>query len=216
MIEPGSRVLDLGCAGGYLGQALKEKNDCHVTGVDLYPPSKGTSLDHFMIHDLDEGLPTIDYADFDYILVLDVIEHLKSPESFALELRSVANPKTKVMVSTGNVGFILTRLSLLFGYFNYGKRGILDLTHTRLFTFRSIMTLFEQANYEILTVSSTPLPFPLIFNNSLLSRFLLWLNGILIWLRMSMFAFQSFLVLRSRPTLTHLMDETRINSEVRQ
>lgn len=214
-VEPGARVLDLGCAGGYLGVALKEKG-CHVTGVDMYPLPKGISLDEFIVHDLDQGLPDIDYHEFDYILMLDVIEHLKSPESFAHDLRTVVNSqKTKVIISTGNVGFFLTRLNLLLGNFNYGKRGILDLTHTRLFTFRSIISLFQQANYEVLAVKGTPVPFPLIFGNGLVSRFLLWLNRVLIWLRKSLFAFQSFLILQPRPTLFHLMDEAFNNSEVR-
>ncbi|MBK7896065.1 MAG: glycosyltransferase [Anaerolineaceae bacterium] len=216
MIEPGARVLDLGCAGGYLGVALKEKG-CHVTGVDMYPLPIGISLDEFIVHNLDHGLPDINYQEFDYILALDVIEHLKSPESFAYDLRTVANAqKTKVMISTGNVGFFLTRLSLLLGNFNYGKRGILDLTHTRLFTFRSIISLFQQANYEVLAVKSTPVPFPLIFGQGLVSRSLLWLNGVLIWLRRSLFAFQSFLVLQPRPMLFHLVDEAYNNSEHRQ
>jgi hypothetical protein len=182
----------------------------------MFPLAKGTSLDRFIMHDLDEGLPDVDYENFDYILVLDVIEHLKNPESFAHELRSLANPKTKVIISTGNVGFVLTRLSLLIGNFNYGKRGILDLTHKRLFTFRSITDLFKQANYEVLAVKSTPVPFPLIFGNGLLSRTLLWMNGGLTGLRRSVFAFQSFLVLRPRPTLSHLMDDTRTNSALRR
>jgi hypothetical protein len=168
------------------------------------------------MHDLDDGLPDVDYNSFDYILVLDVIEHLKSPESFAHELRSVANPNTKIIISTGNVGFILTRLSLLLGNFNYGKRGILDLTHKRLFTFRSIIDLFKQANYDILDVKSTPVPFPLVFGYGRFSRFLLWLNGRFNRLRRSAFAFQSFLVLQPRPTLAHLMNETNTHSQHRQ
>ena len=216
MVEPGARVLDLGCAGGYLGVALKEKG-CQVTGVDMFPLPKEIFLAEFIVHDLDHGLPDIDYQGFDYILALDVIEHLKSPESFAHDLRTAANPqKTKVIISTGNVGFFLTRLSLLLGNFNYGKRGILDLTHTRLFTFRSIISLFQQANYEVLEVKSTPVPFPLIFGHGFVSRILLWLNGMLIWLRRSVFAFQSFLVLQPRPTLFHLMDEAFNNSELRR
>ena len=35
--------------------------------------------------------------------------------------------------------------AMLFGQFNYGKRGILDMTHTRLFTFRSFRRLLEEA-----------------------------------------------------------------------
>ena len=33
---------------------------------------------------------------------------------------------------------------LLFGQFNYGKKGILDATHTRLFTFRSLDELLDK------------------------------------------------------------------------
>lgn len=215
-VEPGSRVLDLGCAGGYLGQALREKKGCRVTGVDMYPLSDVTKLDRFILQDLDQGLPDIDYGDFDYILALDVIEHLKSPEAFAHELRSAAGSRATVIVSTGNVGFLLTRLSLLFGIFNYGKRGILDLTHTRLFTFQSITTLFEQANYDIIAIDSTPVPFPLIFGSGRVSGLLLWLNRLLIAIRKSLFAFQSFLVLKPNPTLSHLMEETRANSDARR
>ncbi len=216
MVEPGSRVLDLGCAGGYLGQALKEKKGCHVTGVDMYPLAPETELDQFVLHDLDQGLPEIDYAGFDYILALDVIEHLKSPESFATELRSAAGANTTVIISTGNVGFLLTRFSLLFGNFNYGKRGILDLTHTRLFTFGSITALFRQAGYEVMAVKSTPVPFPFILGEGRLARILLGLNLLLAWLRKSLFAFQSFLVLQPRPTLSHLMHQTRVNSDRRR
>ena len=216
LVEPGSRVLDLGCAGGYLGQALKEQKACQVTGADMYPPSPESSLDHFILHDLDEGLPQVKYSELDYILVLDVIEHLNSPESFVFELRAAADHKTMIVISTGNVGFILTRLSLLLGNFNYGKRGILDLTHKRLFTFRSIISLFEQAGYEVLAVKSTPVPFPLIFGDSRISRALLGLNGLLIRLSKSLFAFQSFLVLRPKPTLSHLMHETHVNTDLRR
>lgn len=215
-VEPGSRVLDLGCAGGFLSQALKERKGCHVTAVDLFPLMPGANPDRFILHDLDEGLPDVDYDSYDYILVLDVIEHLKSPESFAFELRSIANPKTKILVSTGNVGFVLTRISLLFGAFNYGKSGILDLTHKRLFTFHSIVSLFEQAGYQILAVGSSPVPSPLVFGDGRLSRTLLRINNWLIGLRKTLFAFQSFLVLRPRPTLSHLMNETQINSEQRR
>ena len=52
------------------------------------------------------------------------------------------NPETKLVVSTGNVAFIVVRLMVLVGQFNYGRRGILDLTHARLFTFGTFRRLF--------------------------------------------------------------------------
>ena len=46
------------------------------------------------------------------------------------------------------IAFIVQRLMLLFGQFNYGKAGILDRTHTRLFTFRSISHLLRDAGFD--------------------------------------------------------------------
>lgn len=215
MVQPNSNVLDLGCAGGYMSQALKQYRGCHVTGVDLYPPNPSVTLDEFIMHDLDSGLPPIDLSNYDYILVLDVIEHLKSPEKFVFELRQAAPPTIKIIASTGNVGFILTRLSLMTGGFNYGKRGILDLTHSRLFTFSSIQNLFKQANYDILEVAGTPVPFPLIFSSTRLSSILLAINNALIRLRKTMFSFQSFLVVTPRPSLSFLIDDAKKATERR-
>jgi hypothetical protein len=65
------------------------------------------------------------------------------------------------VVSTGNVAFVVTRLMLPAGQFNYGKRGILDLTHTRLFTFASMRRLFEQQGFLVLETRGVPAPFPM-------------------------------------------------------
>ncbi|MEJ0070481.1 MAG: class I SAM-dependent methyltransferase [Pseudomonadota bacterium] len=160
-MRPAARVLDLGCAGGYMGEALKRKG-CRVVGVDLFPLEADVALDGFVQHDLNRGMPPLDLAGFDYVLLLDVLEHVAAPEQFVAELRHAARfaPDLKVVVSTGNIAFLLARLSLLAGRFNYGKRGLLDLTHARLFTFGTLRRLFDQAGFEILTVKGAPVPFP--------------------------------------------------------
>ena len=63
-------------------------------------------------------------------------------------------------MTTANIGFMATRLMLLFGQFNYGKKGILDATHTRLFTFRSLRELLTQSDYKIVEMRGIPAPFP--------------------------------------------------------
>jgi hypothetical protein len=69
----------------------------------------------------------------DQVLMLDIIEHLKERERFADELRCAAAGKPQeVIITTANIGFAVTRLMLLFEQFNYGKKGILDATNTRL------------------------------------------------------------------------------------
>ena len=73
--------------------------------------------------------------------MLDVIEHLYKPEIFMSKLQEKLknNKKVKLILTTGNVCFFITRIMMLLGQFNYGPRGILDMTHTRLFTFKSFL-----------------------------------------------------------------------------
>jgi hypothetical protein len=112
----------------------------------------------------------------------------------------------EVILSTGNVGFVLTRLMLLLGYFNYGTRGILDLTHTRLFTFSSFRQLLEQAGFQIEEVRGIPAPFPLAVGDNWLGTLLLAINRILIRVSRSLFSYQIFMVVRPLPTLDWLLE----------
>jgi glycosyltransferase involved in cell wall biosynthesis len=86
---------------------------------------------------------------FDTVFVLDVLEHMKSPEKAAGQIFSVMRPGGTLYASTGNIAFWATRFMLLLGLFNYGRRGILDLTHTRLFTVVSFRRLLTNAGFRI-------------------------------------------------------------------
>ncbi len=150
-VRAGGKVLAVGSASAHIAPALRDKG-CEVTMLDA---------------DVDEGLPVAAGA-FDYVLLLDVIEHARSPEAVADAMRGSAGAHgAAVMVSTANVAFVIPRLMLLLGYFHYSARGILDLTHTRLFTFRTLRDLFEQAGYRIEDVRGVPAPFPLAFGHDL-------------------------------------------------
>jgi hypothetical protein len=144
------------------------------------------------------------------VVLLDVVEHLRSPEEFVEALRMACGGArdTKVIFSTGNVAFIVTRLMLLLGWFNYGMRGILDLTHTRLFTFSTARRLFEQAGYRVEEIVGVPAPVPLALGNSRLARFLLKLNQILIKASKTLFSYQIFMVVRPLPSVDTLMEQT--------
>jgi SAM-dependent methyltransferase len=90
---------------------------------------------------------------FDTVFALDVLEHLKSPERTVEQIFSVMTPGSKLYASTGNVSFWIIRGIHMLGHFNYGRRGILDLTHTRLFTVRSFQRLLRNADFRIDQVS---------------------------------------------------------------
>lgn len=215
-IPEGARVADIGCASGYVSSALKRKA-CRVTAVDRFPIKDTIGLDRFVQADLDSSDLPFDAGDFDYILLLDVIEHLRSPERFVETLRRtrITGQRVKVIVSTGNIGFLVTRLALLFGWFNYGLRGILDLTHTRLFTFGTLRNLFEQAGYQIEEVRGVPAPFPLALGNGFLAKMTLALNRLLIGISKSLFSYQIFMVCSPLPSLEWLLAKAETAARIK-
>jgi glycosyltransferase involved in cell wall biosynthesis len=212
-IPDGSRVVDIGCAGGYLGQMLRQRG-CHVTGTDAFPLAEGCALDDFRLSDLNRSPFPVDLESVDYAVMLDVIEHLASPERFVDDFIVAAsrNPRIKLVVSTGNVAFIVVRLMMLLGQFNYGKRGILDLTHTRLFTFGTFRRLFEQSGFEVLEFRGVPAPYPVALGNGTLGRLLLRVNAALLHVSRRLFAYQIFAVVQPRPGLEYLLDRARRES----
>ncbi len=156
------------------------------------------------------------FRSYDQILMLDIIEHLKDPEQFMEELRFAARcRRPEVVLTTANIGFVVTRLMLLCGYFNYGKIGILDRTHTRLFTFRSLKALLDQSGYEVLETRAIPAPFQKALGDNVLSLMLMGLNKALIKLSRGLFAYQIFVRARALPTISHLLDETITSSVAR-
>jgi glycosyltransferase involved in cell wall biosynthesis len=192
-VPSGATVLDLGCSDGHLADALRHKS-CRVIGVDVLEPEDVSRFDLFIEGDLDEGLPAID-EDVDVVLVADLIEHLRNPELFVGELAQFCldHRVSDVLVSTGNVAFIGQRLALALGQFNYGQRGILDMTHTRLFTARTIRRLFRQAGFRVRRRSGIPAPYPLAIRNRRVAGVLLRLNELAIKTSITLFSYQIML-----------------------
>ena len=211
VIPPCSRVLDLGCRTSYLAFALKDQKACKVAGVGTLS-SHEDSFDTFYHRDLDDGLVGIPVESTDYVLILDVIEHLASPEDFLDELRSRLT-QGELIISTGNVAFLVTRLMLMIGQFNYGRRGILDLTNARLFTFSTLSRLLEQSGFVIVEKKAMPAPFPLAIGNDALSRVLLRFNSLLCKISPSLFSYQVVVRAKALPTVRSLLEAARQTSD---
>ena len=134
---------------------------------------------------------------------------------FMDELRFAAVCKRpEIIITTANIGFFVTRLMLLFGQFNYGRKGILDATHTRLFTFRSLEALLEQSGYKILEVRGIPAPFPKAIGENFVSRLSARLNQVLIRVSKGLFSYQIFVRAEAKPTVHNLLRETIESSTV--
>jgi glycosyltransferase involved in cell wall biosynthesis len=213
--RPESHILDVGCGRGYVAQELAAKG-CRVTGMDQYIPDISPALGRidFIKWNLDRKEFPVNVSQFDQIFMLDIIEHLKEPETFMDELRFAAVCKRpEIVITTANIGFLITRLMLLFGQFNYGRKGILDATHTRLFTFRTLRDLLDQSGYKILETRGIPAPFPKAIGDNWFSRLLLRGNEALIRVSKGLFSYQIFVRAEAKPTVNNLLGETIESSD---
>jgi 2-polyprenyl-3-methyl-5-hydroxy-6-metoxy-1,4-benzoquinol methylase len=191
-VKPGATVLDIGCGQGLVAAEMA-KRAARVVGLDQYVKSSGNPEIEMREWNLDSDQFPVNANEFDQIFLLDVIEHLKEPELFMENLRAAClNKRPEIILTTANVAFIFTRLMLLFGRFSYSRKGILDRTHTRLFTFHSLCQLFEQTGYQILEVRGIPAPFPKILGNGWLGRFSIWMNQLGIGLFRGLFSYQIY------------------------
>ncbi len=214
-VAPGSRVLDVGCGQGYVARELLAK-DCHVVGLDQLAPDPA-NVSEFVHWRIGRDDIPVRLADYDAMLILDVLEHLPDPERFLEKLRAAAELVQPTIVLTApNVAFLPLRAMLMLGQFNYGKEGILDFTHTRLFTFRSLRDLLEQRGYEILEERGIPAPYPKALGDNAFARALVAINDALIRVSKSTFAYQVFLKIRPLPTVDLLLADTIRHSHERR
>jgi 2-polyprenyl-3-methyl-5-hydroxy-6-metoxy-1,4-benzoquinol methylase len=96
---------------------------------------------------------------FDAVLCGDLIEHLRDPEAFLARVRPLLRAHGRLVLTTPNVANWAMRLGLLAGRWRYTERGILDRTHTHLFTRSTLVETLERAGYRVVELDFTvPLP----------------------------------------------------------
>ncbi|MEJ2718634.1 MAG: bifunctional glycosyltransferase/class I SAM-dependent methyltransferase, partial [Deltaproteobacteria bacterium] len=169
-IPRSSRVLDLGCGQSLLAEEFARK-DVLLIGVDKLPEDHISAAIHqYVRRDLEEPLNLPFGREFDYVVVSDLIEHIKNRDAIMESLRRFLKLNGRLIISTGNVAIWFYRLSLLIGRFEYGARGILDRTHVHLFTFDSFERFLKRNGYRIIERKTTPIPFELVFSSTGRSR----------------------------------------------
>jgi glycosyltransferase involved in cell wall biosynthesis len=207
-------VIDIGAGPGGMARELVKKG-CTVAVVDQFSPGLPVGEIRIFRQDLDAPL-TFDVGPYKYILLLDVIEHLHLPEDFLERLRAqfTHEPKTLVL-TTANVAFIVQRLMLLAGQFNYGKSGILDRTHTRLLSFRSTRHLLRDSGFRIKSMRGVPAPFPKVLGDGSLGRFAVKANLALIKISKTLFSYQIYVEAETTPDVRFVLRDTQEKSAKR-
>jgi glycosyltransferase involved in cell wall biosynthesis len=208
LVPDGASVLDIGVGPAGLARELVHKG-CRVSVVDKAQPPEGTPAE-IEVHVQDLNAEPAFEVEQDYILMLDVIEHLASPEKFleALRKKFDSRPRTLVL-TTPNVAFFVQRVMLALGQFNYGKSGILDRTHTRLFTFRSVTQLLRDCGFRIREVRGVPAPFPKVVGNGVIGRLMIGGNLAAIALSKTLFSYQICIVAETTPDVDHVLQAAR-------
>ena len=154
----GLRVLDVGCAGGYLSDLLAARGFA-VTAIDT-PDHDPPANAEFIPADLDQGLPSIS-GRFDYIVCADVLEHLRRPLSLLREFHSCLAPGGRLLLSLPNSGHLYFRWNVLLGRFPQHDRGLFDRTHLHFYTWQGWVQLLERAGFRIEQDVPSSIPFGL-------------------------------------------------------
>jgi len=155
----GRRLLDVGAADGLLSRKLMD-HGWRVTAIEGDPVLAQGGARHcerMITANLDREIPEGE-GPFDVIVYGDVLEHLVDPLRVLVELDRSLAPTGFVIISVPNIAHLWIRLLLLFGRFEYLDRGILDHSHLRFFTERSLRAMLANAGLSIVRFTATPAP----------------------------------------------------------
>lgn len=155
----GRRLLDVGCADGYLSRLFSERG-FSVTAIDAHIPQRPAFPDgiRFLEADLDCGLPPVD-GNFDFVVCADVLEHLRHPDVLLRHIRCNMSGGGKLMASLPNSGNIYFRVNVLLGRFPAHDRGLFDRTHLHFYTWDGWKGLLNRNGFRIRMVQPSAIPF---------------------------------------------------------
>ncbi|MCX6816331.1 MAG: class I SAM-dependent methyltransferase [Candidatus Beckwithbacteria bacterium] len=147
LVPHGSKVLELGCATGFMGNYLTKKLHCRVIGVDINPAVKADITGDLAKTSVWQEIKP--HRPFDVVFASAILEHLPDPETTLQLIKSVLKPKGILIITLPNVAHWRQRLKLLRGHWDYEDYGLLDQTHLRFFNYFSGQRLITAAGFTI-------------------------------------------------------------------
>jgi methionine biosynthesis protein MetW len=199
-VPDGARVLDVGCATGYLAAALHERG-CTVVGIEADPDAAAQARGHcdaVVVGDVEAPRTRAETAargPFDVVMCADVLEHLRDPWEVLAWLRTLLRDGGRAVVSLPNIAHWTARRELLRGRFPQADYGLFDRTHLRFFTRATARDLAAHAGFAILEEHPAPAPLPLEARLAMVGR----LRGPLVRRYPGLLALQVVLVLAPQP-----------------
>lgn len=148
------RVLDVGCGEGRTAAALKAAGKAvEVVGVEKHPAIAklaADGVDRVICADVEETSLPLEPGYFSYILLGDILEHLRNPWAVLKHLSPCLCAGGRIIASIPNVRhWRVVGDLVLRGEWEYKGCGVLDDGHLRFFTRRSIDRLFESSGLVV-------------------------------------------------------------------
>jgi methionine biosynthesis protein MetW len=157
MIPSGARVLDVGCGTGSVSRLIIHACDCTVLGLepdaDRAAAARANGIEIVGAQLAEELIPRVGL--FDVVLFADVLEHLVDPFEELRLAQKFLRVGGAIVASLPNIAHWTVRWNLLRGRFDYRPVGIMDATHLRWFTRRSLYRLFTQAGYMVVETKAS-------------------------------------------------------------
>jgi len=151
-------ALDIGCGAGVTGELLKKQYGAQfVIGLEMDADAAEAArrrLDQVITGSAEQEDLPFAAAQFDLIVMGDVLEHLIDPWRALARFATYLKPQGILLCSIPNVQHWRTPLQLFRGRWEYTAGGTLDRTHLRFFTRRSIKAMFRDAGLKIIHLHS--------------------------------------------------------------
>lgn len=145
------KVLEIGCGEGSFRALLSQ--DCEYWGVEPYKNAAdiaGQKLSKVINGTYLDALELLPNSYFDLVICNDVIEHMADHDFFFSSIALKLSPGGFIVGSIPNVRWWPNLYNLIIKKdWEYTDDGLLDRTHLRFFTEKSLRRLFKTYNYEI-------------------------------------------------------------------
>lgn len=168
--KPNPSVVDIGCACGDFGSLLSSHTSIELFGLEYDQGSIDIASEKRIYNEIyqvdlnniqDEVVKSYRNK-FDYIVALDVLEHTLFPEKTLSSICQFLKSDGEIIISLPNLSFGDVKLGLMDNEFFYTKTGILDETHFKFFTYKSIVELVSRASLSITESKYTTKPLSLV------------------------------------------------------
>jgi SAM-dependent methyltransferase len=127
---------------------------------------------------------------FDFVVMGDLIEHLADPTPLLNDARAHLAPTGRLVTSVPNFSHWYPRFRTVLGRFDYDQRGILDSTHLRFYTRKSITSLLEANGFTVLSSKPTGLPLSALGIHGVMAKPVRLLSGLAMKVWPTLFGYQ--------------------------